>query len=371
MNILCLGTMTFYYRSIWPVARQLAAEGHAVYIRRQGHFTEQAIRECPTGVSAVDPSALRFICDLTGLDYTYIDAVRWLDPGTDRPLSFGERCKAKFAKNGVSSARHYDVILSVNKCFPQLNEFTASGALLVALPYQNIPDLYLQRGIPFPSVTMNPDADFMFILRNIMQGGHIPSGLPFAEQLTTKARESKASVANKKVLLLHPGGFRGVVSNPDDSEATCLANQADLYKAVLQCLPPGYSLGLKIHPLAAKWHDYPANKPICDQLGITLHDGGWPGNCIFDYDALISLGSSLIFESVGTGVPCFIAGFLGGKREKYYSAIKEYYCNSESELCSAIKNAGAFTYDNPILKEFRYSGNIQAIVREIHRFAHL
>lgn len=104
-----------------------------------------------------------------------------------------------------------------------------------------------------------------------------------------------------------------MVSQDGDTYETCLANQRALYEQALALLPSGWTLGLKIHPLAAAWHDVATNQPICDALGITLHPGDWPGKYIFAYDAIISLGSSLIFENIGSGVPCFIASFLGGR----------------------------------------------------------
>lgn len=98
----------------------------------------------------------------------------------------------------------------------------------------------------------------------------------------------------------------------------------------------------------------------------------WPGKYIFAYDAIISLGSSLIFENIGSGVPCFIASFLGGAREGYYSSLSEFYLESADELRRALGNVHTYAIkerQNKVLCEFRCDGLVtEDIVQKIYNF---
>lgn len=377
LDVLCMGTMTLYYRSIWPIARRLIQDGHTVYMIKRGCFSEAYVRENPKAVTLLDENALRFICDLVGLNYVGIDKVRWIDEsGPPRPERGGLGGIGKFFHKLVGNApKSFDIVLSVNKCFQELSAFSNGKTLLVALPYQNIPDLYISRCFSLPHA-LSPEADHLFELRKLATTAKVDwfhSGLPFVDMLVEKRSETPCPGSQKRVLLLHPGGRRGVVSNDGDSYDTCLGNQRALYKRVQQQLPAGWKLGLKIHPLAAKWHDVETNQPICDELGIALHPGDWPGQYIYAYDAIISLGSSLIFENTGSGVPCFVAGFLGGARVDYYTSLSEFYLKAPDDLRHALLNTNAYVEkqnENKVLREFRSDGMVtEDIVRRIYELS--
>lgn len=367
--------MTLYYRSIWPVARRLIQDGHNIYMVKRGYFSESYIRDNPKAVTSLDETALRFICDLIGMDYSGIDKVRWIEENTTvlpGNKTF-HQVRNLFQRFGWKNFGAFDVVLSVNKCFKELNTFSNGKTVLVALPYQNIPDLYINKNFSL-APQLSAEADYLFTLRkSALSRSWFHSGLPFSDSLAhKKENENLHSGLRKRVLLLHPGGRRGVISQDGDTYETCIANQRAMYEKVLALLPKGWSLGLKIHPLAAAWHDVVTNQPICDTLGITLHPGDWPGKYIFAYDAIISLGSSLIFENIGSGVPCFIASFLGGPRESYYSSLSAFYLESPDELRGVLVNARNNSIkgcENVVLSEYRCDGLVtNNIVQIIYDF---
>ncbi|UIA99192.1 hypothetical protein KUD97_09430 [Desulfovibrio desulfuricans] len=375
LDILCTGTMTLYYRSIWPVAKRLIQDGHKIYMVKRGCFSESYIRDNPKAVTPLDDAALRFICDLIGMDYSGIDKVRWIEENAPViPAQKGFHHVGNiFRKLGWKNFGSFDVVLSVNKCFSELSSFSNGKTVLVALPYQNIPDIFISKDFSL-APQLSAEADSLFTLRkSALARTWFRSGLPFSDSLVHKKEHKNLhSGLRQRVLLLHPGGRRGVVSQDGDTYETCLANQRALYEQALALLPSGWTLGLKIHPLAAAWHDVATNQPICDALGITLHPGDWPGKYIFAYDAIISLGSSLIFENIGSGVPCFIASFLGGAREGYYSSLSEFYLESADELRRALGNVHTYAIkerQNKVLCEFRCDGLVtEDIVQKIYNF---
>jgi len=61
---------------------------------------------------------------------------------------------------------------------------------------------------------------------------------------------------NKYALIFHPGGSRGIISNPSDSKEKIYNVQEDmLHKLITPLIKNDFDIYIKVHPLRAKYHD--------------------------------------------------------------------------------------------------------------------
>lgn len=333
MKFLINGTMTLYYRSLWPIARKLIEDGHEVYFIKRGRFSVDSVRDNPTGVNILDNEALYFICKQSGYDKKYIDSIHWLKE--PQILNYF-RPQYRTILNKLLFRKNFDAYISTIKDFPWLEQRGSNNIPQIALPYQNILDGYSFRGRRDISLKLSNDVSYGHELRQKYPDQYEEIGLPYADPLIMKMKETKkGSQLSNKILFLHPGGWRNVITSKKDDKITCIEKQRKLYKKIINCLPEDKKMVLKIHPLAAKWHDAESNALLADELGFEIADG-WLGDIIFDCDAILSLGSSSYFEIAGLNIPYYILGFLGGERAQYYQSLKGSYIEFEEVLSKKL-----------------------------------
>ena len=318
MRIFCHAAMTFHLRSLLPVVEGLLAQGHSVFMARQGRFDVDGIRARPRAVSVRDPGALRFVARGIGLSDHCLDRIHWLPRLIPR----------RFIERGLPG---FDLYLSTTKGFPWLAACAPKDKPQVAVGYQNILDTFSFRGQANLPKDCPGTIAFADELRQAYPKNRFAAGLPFMDYLYHRHRATRRTDDTFHALLLHPGGWRNVVTLPSDGQETCLRKQEALYRRVIRCLPPGARLTLKIHPLAARYHDAEANRPIAEALGIDIAEG-WLGDILFQCDAALSAGSSSLFEVLPFGIPHWVLGFLGGERVEFYKEFNAVYLDSEDAL---------------------------------------
>ena len=245
----------------------------------------------------------------------------------------------------------FDLYLGTSKAFKWLAGYGDTGRPQVALPYQNILDTYLFHGRRDLPVGLERHVGFERELRETLPGCSMLTGLPFMDLMVEKQRSWIRRDLRYRVLLLHPGGYRNVITAPGEDKQRCLAAQRALYARILAALPPDAEMVLKIHPLAARYHDAEANAPLAEAMGFRIAEG-WLGDVLFDCDVVLSLGSSSLFEIAGLGIAHWVLPFFSDTRTRYYSEFASMFLVDDAQLARVLADRCAPQWTSPTERAF-------------------
>lgn len=310
--------MTFQYRSLLPIIKILVERGDEVTVFLRGYFSERHIRNQPRAFLDVTPASLRFVATQCGLDTSFVSKIHFF-PAVQR-LHFPPR----------RYYRRFDLLLATTKGFPWLNELSDVGRLRIAVPYQNFLHAYyaISSSQCFPSSAL-PDGEFEEkLLAGSLGVSHVAVGLPYLDSYYQAAQRRKPVDA---VLLLHPGGYRNIFTRQGASREESYSKQIAVYRTLLDCLPPGLDLTIKLHPLAARYHDRQAHEVLAKQVNINYTDQ-WYGEVFCNYRAILSFGSSALFETLPFNRQFWILTFCGTERTRLYEHLGSFMVHTPERL---------------------------------------
>lgn len=321
MKILFNSGMAFQYRSLLPVMKQLCEDGVEVFVLSKGHFSENRIRKKPRSFGDVTESSLKFVCSQIGLSHDFLSSVRFV---------------RVFGRFGLPTSRFYrsiNLFVSTTKGFPWLNSMAEFGKPRIAIGYQNFLGTYFYtRSGKFPN-NCPPDLTYEKKVRETINAEWIEAGLPFLDSYVKRYKITPVHSKNSrnKVLLLHPGGYRNVLTRMGESKAASYQKQREFYKSILDYIPADMSLYVKMHPLAARYHDKASHEDFASDLELTPIEG-FLGDILFDFDAVLSLGSSSLFEIVPFGIPLWVLNYFSKERTQLYSELPGLLIDNDKEL---------------------------------------
>ena len=154
-----------------------------------------------------------------------------------------------------------------------------------------------------------------------------------------------------KVLIFHPGGYRGVVSSLGDSKEACYMSQKLFIKRV--CLPlvdQDLIPVIKVHPLRAKFHDIAdlvllarevEEEAVIDRNSIQFLDAkDWYWDTAYQSKFILNFGSTSIFELWSAGMKnVYICNFEGKERSRKLDFFKSSVLETYHEYVNFVKNA--------------------------------
>jgi len=316
MNFLFYSGMTFHFRSLLPVMKELVDRGENVSVLSRGCFSEKRIRLRPRSFNDITKKSLQFVSRQIGLRPEFLNRVSFIPfyPHFNIPLR--------------SFYKKQDAFISTTKGFVWLNQFSNEGKLRVAIGYENFLSTYF-------SVDNNlfpQEAPSLLRSEEDIQKNStvlwIETGLPFVDAYFQRRRVVASS---NKVLLLHPGGYRNVITKMGESRESCYAAQLRLYRTILNALPPLMSMDIKLHPLAAVYHDRTAHDEFAADLDVGIVEG-FLGDLLFDYHVILSLGSSALFEILPFNRRLWLLDFFGKERTNQYTDMKCLFIKDIDDL---------------------------------------
>jgi len=338
MNFLFHSGMTFHYRSLLPIMKRLSENGHSVNVLSKGYFTEKRIRNKPRSLNIITKKSLEFVCEQSGLDKYFLGKVHF--------------CTYVRRLNIPSSTffQKQDMFISTTKGFPWLNQMAKYVKPRIAIGYQNCLGTYYTTGKELFPINCPPDLNFEESLRKDTKIDFVEAGLPFMDSYVRKSKNFDNHKITNKVLLLHPGGYRGVVTKMGESKSVSIKKQLNMYKEVLKYIPDDIELNVKIHPLAARYHDLKFHKDNFSHLGIDFIED-FLGDYLFEYDAVLSIGSSALFE-VLPFKPLWILNYFSKERTDFYIDLPSLFINSGEEIFKKLKNNEYPKFYNDFEKRF-------------------
>ncbi len=330
--------MAFQYRSLLPVMKELSDTGAIVYVLSRGRFSEQRIRKHPRAFGDITRSSLSFVCTQIGLSSTFLKKVRFIP----------EIRRISFPFNSFYASM--DLFVSTTKGFPWLNQMKEHGRPRIAVGYQNFLGTYFAiDNESFPSEAP-PQLEIEQQLRSTCSARWEETGLPFMDAYFDRKRTG-ADPPRPRVLLLHPGGYRDVITRMGENRRESYRLQREFYEQLLMALPPGIGLDVKMHPLAARYHDLPAHREFAIDLNIGLVDG-FLGDLLFDYKAILSVGSSAFVEVIPFGRALWILDYFSRERTQLYSSFPSLLIADEEQLSHVLQHNLQPEFADPFEKAF-------------------
>lgn len=149
--------------------------------------------------------------------------------------------------------------------------------------------------------------------------------------------------SNKKILVFHPGGYRGVITNNNDNKKVSYEKQNKFFENLLiPLLNEDYSLYIKVHPLAAQFHEYHDIKNIINsnprislfENKITILDRFHDyRNIAINSDFNLTFGSSAIYELWSIGAfNSYICTYLNDDRSHKFKIFKDINIDNINHL---------------------------------------
>jgi len=343
-RVLIWHSHTLYAKAALPLAIELAARGHhvryavnrPVVFGRSFGFSDRRVLAHPTRADVVNPASLRFVAQSIGQEAEWDDAAR----GVRFQLS--------------RSAAGCDAVIGTTKDVAALRDIGArAGVPAYALGYQHVPFVAKLSG-PFagpvssapvmsaPFFGAHPSAkqhDF----ENVLAGcGLVSCGFLHLDRVYRMLRGGTRS--GDRVVLFHPGGYRGVVSEPGDSRSACRAKQYEfLERMCVPLLRAGLRPAVKVHPLRARFHD---EADVCEILRAIEHDHGFasgmieclgPRTSFWEHVAqsrfVLTWGSSSVYELWAAGFDnALVCNFDGTARSRKFELCDSIFLDSYEDF---------------------------------------
>lgn len=305
-------------------------------------FSDRYIRANPTSVSIVNAKSLRFVARLIGYEEEWLASQR----------------RTEYVKTG--SFDGYEAIVATTKDIPRLRQMGREHGLpAFAVGYQHIP--FMARvDAPLHSHNGAAERDSVFLTDNAFSQSHkFPEvlsgcglrlcGFTNLDRPWAYRRDHEDTDAERRwVLIFHPGGYRGVVSQPSDPKGVCHANQKAFVERL--CLPlvkAGYTPVIKIHPLRARFHDLEDVTEIV--AGVERENGldaggivcvgpeSWYWEYALKSSFILTFGSSSVYELWSAGLRnVFVCNFEGQARSRRFDFFESIFIESYEQYLDLI-----------------------------------
>ena len=375
MKIFFYGSHTLYYKSLLPLIIRLAAHPDMTVIVHQTHpnfyiYTPFKYSKNPTKNTCINVHSLRYVSSILEMQSEF------------------ESIKSKiFFSFLKSKAKCSDVVIGTVKDLPWLLKMKKKVGYqkILAMPYQHIPFLLSLTG-SFKLLKSNKthegsliESNGFFRRHNFKQIFNLPEvedamlvGFPHLDRYNGKPHFNNNSCEKKYVLIFHPGGYRGILTNPGDSRQVCYEKQSEFLERICK---PIVDVGLipviKTHPLFARYHSKEDLDKILSQLikkkslynQVEVIDSSyWP--YAFQSKIILTFGSSSIYELYSAGLyNVYICSFFGASRASKFSMFEniiirsydEYKkvfsskTHSENRLLESIQNIYFSLHQKPIV----------------------
>jgi len=341
-----------YAKVLIPVVSKLLQSGHQVVykVNRPSAFglsygfSERYIRSNPNQVEVINPQSLRYVAGL--IDHT-----------PDWSASQG---KLKYHWRGRLGK--FDAVISTTKELPRLRKMSAAlNAQAFALGYQHIPfmlkvdsayqsydDEAEQRSVFSTENSFSRIHSFPEILEN---SGLFNVGFTYLDKVwDSRNAIDNRSEQDRSVFIFHPGGNRGVFTNPGDSRQVCYANQKKhLADICIPLIEQGFSPILKIHPLRAEYHDFVDVSRILFEIEREhdleagqikcLEPGVWYWEYAMNSEFILTFGSSSIYELWSAGLRnVFVCNFTGRSRSQKFEFFDSIVIDTYDEYLGMIES---------------------------------
>ena len=304
-------------------------------------FSDRYIRANPTNVTIVSAKSLRFVARLIGYEEEWLASQR----------------RTEYVKTG--SFGGYQAIVATTKDISRLRQMGREYRLPVfAVGYQHLP-FVARVDAPLHSHNGAAERDSVFLTDNAFSRSHkFPKdlggcglqlcGFTNLDRVWAYRREHEGTDGRRWVLIFHPGGYRGVVSQPGDPAGVCYARQKAFVERL--CLPlvkAGYTPVVKIHPLRARFHDL---KDVTEIVAAVERENGFDAGSIvcagpeawyweyaFKSSFILTFGSSSVYELWSAGLRnVFVCNFEGQSRSRRFDFFESVFIESYRQYLKLI-----------------------------------
>lgn len=184
-------------------------------------------------------------------------------------------------------------------------------------------------------------------------------------------KERNKTKHSNQILLLHPGGYRGVVTNYGASKKKSHLQNSKFIELICKTLETnGYECLIKIHPLHAKFHGEKDINLIVKNLNLenTKVLGPYEGylDLISSCKFVLSCGSTSIHEIMSMGYKnIFLINFFGTSRTSEYYFHKENILESLDDLEKICKETDLQKYlEGKFHNLFSFYNNLEQNIEE-------
>ena len=305
-------------------------------------FSDDYIRSNPTRVMIRNPQSLRFVARLIGYENDWHAVER----------------RIRYVRRGHFEG--FDAVVGTLADRDRMKDIRGrSNVPLFALGYAHTPFL-MKIGEPFRSKDDTSYAESVFLTDNafarthgfqeILKGsGLLACGFMYLDKVWQYlTQEAGPTSENCWVLIFHPGGYRGELTQPGDSKSVCYARQKSFVERF--CLPlisAGFKPVIKIHPLRARFHDLEDVTEIVGHVERenSLDEGSiaclGPESWYWEYavksSLILTVGSSSVYELWSAGLRnVVICDFEGGTRTRQYRAFECIVVDSYQQYLDLI-----------------------------------
>jgi hypothetical protein len=347
-SILFIQSQTLYAKATIPVAIECVKNGlpvtfqvnRPVFLGYSFGFSDNYIKNNPTSVGIINPHSLQYVADVIGL------GEEW------RAI----KKKINFSFTGIFFPKRFLVVVGTTKNMDVLNKISNKGVNTFALGYQHLPVFLKVNKKKFKK--QETDSQSVFFSDNEFSNDHKFENIVKNHEVTLSGftyldnifKQSADASACDKVLIFHPGGYRGVVSSPGDSKDTCYRKQKDfLNKLCVPLISKGLKPVVKIHPLRALYHDF---DDLIELSKIVENENNLPNNSIqilgpkewvwsiaFNSCFVITFGSSAVYELWSLGIKnVYVCGFISAVRSQRFNYFDSVFIDSIDKYNSLINN---------------------------------
>ncbi len=349
MKILFVGSHLLYFKVLLPVMASLAERGHMIRFQKTRPdclgFSPRYFGRKPTRATFVNRAGLRYVAD----------AIELPDEKKAR--------QACFRSTWFSPIQRFDAVVGTTKDLSVLAEFKHRGVPHVwALGYEHLPVL-MSLTEPISGVPVSDTAAAFFLgsnrfaevhkLRDIVQGAEICDHrfVNFAHLDPKPERQGVTELsARDRVLVMHPGGYRKVITNPGAGKKESYERQrAFLEKICDPILEAGLKPVIKIHPLHANYHSAGDVRAILNEMAARDSRYASVDVARFEYWShvyrsrlIVTFGSSGFYELFAAGVSNVVAcSFLTEERANKFEMFDDLFVRTYEDY-RAILQPGVF-----------------------------
>lgn len=249
--------------------------------------------------------------------------------------------------------RRKDIIFCTTKDINKYYYLNYLGFKLFVIGYQHIPIVGIVKRIAISSRSISNN----FFLNHYFSKKHNfnkilskisfkTTNFPYLFKQINSIKDDKNIYKNNSALIFHPGGSRGVISNPNDSKETIYKIQETMFlKLLMPLINNNLDVYIKVHPLRAKYHDFEDIKFIILNSSLSKFSSRIniipPDESYFSHAKnakfIFTLGSSSIYEIWLMGLEnAYVINFFGNSRSKNFNLEKNIMLNSLNDYESLI-----------------------------------
>ena len=249
--------------------------------------------------------------------------------------------------------RKNDVIFCTTKDISKYYYLNYLGFKLFVIGYQHIPIVgILKRSV----ITSRSISNNIFLNHNFSKRHNFnkilskisfkTTNFPYLFKQIIPMQDVTNINKNNTALIFHPGGSRGVISNPNDSKETIYKHQEIMFlKLLMPLINNNIDVHIKVHPLRARYHDFHDIKSIILNSPLSKFSSHIniipPDESYFNYAKnakfIFTLGSSSIYEIWLMGLEnAYVINFFGNSRSENFNLEKNIMLNSLKDYESLV-----------------------------------